>query len=432
MLAPVLALAFAAAVESAPGPAPATAPEPPPAPPVQAAPAPQRSHVVIERRFGRVHARRGPDGSLVVTPGPAFVFTPGADEAGEWPRWIELAWPAGARREFTASTETLITVPKGVALQVANLVGDIRVEGWERDAVRIVARHGRRDRLEARLVGARPAAQPAPGMRRSARPAAPHARGTLQVETLTRLGIPAVVDYTITVPQWMALRLSGMESDITVEGVRAAIEAESIRGDVVVRRGRGPLQISSVEGDVRAFDWDGPLRASSINRGVELDEVSGVLVVESVNGDIRMGRVRSGDVEASSVNGTVVFRGPFEPRGRYRLASHAGNLVVGVPVGAGIDVSVSAFEGGFRSGFPLELGERRRGEKFNFVLGAGGSSLELESFQGLIELLRPAEVPAFAPAPKAPRSPRAPRAPRAPKAPRAPGHEDHREPEEDR
>lgn len=448
-----------------------------PAPP--APPATPAAPVVYEQRLGEIVARRLPDGTLLVSPGPSFFFTPEADEDGNPPDWFEMAFPAGTKREFTARTETLITVPRGIVLELSNLVGDIKVDGWDRNEVRIVAEHSRRDQMRARVhvmrrqteqlrrrteellrereivrreteaVGGQTEAErrQAEAVRRRAeregrRPGqivAGIESGTLEIETLNRMGVPAVVDYTITVPKWMALRLSGMETDISVAGVRAAIAAASIRGDVVVRGGRGPLQISSVEGEVRAFDCDGDLQASSINRTVELDDVSGELVVESVNGDIQIGRVKSRSVEASSVNGTVTYRGAFEPRGRYKLASHAGNLVVGVPVGAGVDVSVATFRGGFRSGFPLEVGPWRKGQKFNFVLGTGGSSLELESFQGLIQLLRPGEVPAAAPVPRVAPVPKAPKSPKPaklvrihPKSHKAPAPPSAPDPEEDK
>jgi len=418
MIAPLLTLGFLAAA-------------------APAAPAPPAAPAVIEQRLGEIVARRMPDGTVLLSGQRSFVVT-APDGAGTPPDWVELAAPAGTKRSFSARTETLITVPKGVALELTNLFGDIRVDGWDRDAVRIVAEHGQRDQLRAHVRVLREQAEALRrrteairrrvedvrreredvrrGLEREVKRQETRVRrleaGTLHVETLSRMGTPAVVDYTITVPKWMAVRLSGMESDITVEGVRAAIAAESIRGDVLVRGGRGPVRISSVEGEVRAFDCDGEVQASSINEVVELDDVSGELVVESVNGDIRIGRVKSRSVQASSVNGTVVYRGEFEPLGRYRLTSHAGNLVVGVPVGAGVDVSVATFEGGFRSGFPLELGPWRKGQKFNFVLGTGGSSLELESFQGLIELLRPAEVPAAAPVPRVAPVPQVPRTPK--------------------
>lgn len=436
--APLLSLALLTTAPDAPvapvaaiAPVPAVAPVPVVAPVAPVAP--------MSFPIGDVWVHASGDGRVLVVPGPGFTFTPGADECGQAPRVFEFVLPAGERRDYAARTETLITVPRGVTFQLDNLIGDIHVDAWDKDQVRIVAAHDRHDQLRARVIALRRQTE---AVRRSAarteRERAQMARElaraqaeidraqarqiqaslvnrVLQVETLNRLGLPAAVDYTITVPRWMALRLSGMETDISIDGVQAAIEAESIRGDVRVRGGRGPVSISSVEGAVRALDVRGQVQASSINNDIDLEDVDGMLAVESVNGDIRIRKVKSSNVEASSVNGTVVYGGAFEPRGRYRLASHAGNLVVGVPVGAGVDVSVATFEGGFRSGFPVQVGPWRKGQKFNFVLGTGGSTLELESFQGLIELLRPEEVPAALEAERPSPVAKPGKAPKAPK-----------------
>jgi hypothetical protein len=104
----------------------------------------------------------------------------------------------------------------------------------------------------------------------------------------------------------------------------------------------------------------------------------------------------------------VDFSGPFQPRGRYRLTSHRGNLRVGVPVGSAVDVSVANYNGAFESGFPVETTPRAKGRRFTFTLGGGGSSLELQSYDGLIKLMRddglpapPRPTPAPAPPPPA-------------------------------
>lgn len=311
-------------------------------------------------------------------------YEPGPDDPATPPEWVELVAPIARRGGGEARTDTLFRVPRGAVLQLNNFAGDISVEGWKRDQVHLVAEHGRRDRILVRLRG-----------------------GDLLIGAANRAGVPPIVDYTLRVPEWMVLRLSGLETDISVKGVRADIQAECMRGDVTVRESRGALQLSSVEGEVFVHGARGDVQAASVNRGVHLERVSGPIMVESVNGDIGMRHVESEDVEASSVSGSVVFSGVFQPRGRYRLVSHTGNLQVGVPVGAGVDVSVATFRGAFQSGFPVNVGPHRRGQRFNFTLGEGGSTLELESFQGLIQLLRPA---ALIP-PNAPQAPRAPAEP---------------------
>src|SRR3989442_3601767 len=53
------------------------------------------------------------------------------------------------------------------------------------------------------------------------------------------LGPSEVMDYTITVPVSMALALSGVYTDITVEGSQGEITAETVQGEVKVTGGSG-------------------------------------------------------------------------------------------------------------------------------------------------------------------------------------------------
>jgi hypothetical protein len=297
---------------------------------------------------------------------PAAPIVDGPDAP---PGWVELALPAAMARLREVRSDTTLTVPRTTTLDVSTFAGTITVQAWNRADVRVIAYHGRGDRLQPRLVN-----------------------GTLGVAVVGRDGEPAYGDVTVLVPAWMPMRLASVEGPIAVEGVRAAVDAGSIRGDVVVRQVVGALQLRSVEGLVRVMDVRGTVQVASINNLVRLERIVGGIDVESVNGDIQMADVESADVEASSVTGNVMFLGPFQSRGRYRLVSHSGNLRVGVPVGADVDVSVHNFRGAFRNGLRAPVGPHGVGRRFTFTLGGGGSSLELQSFQGFIQLLRSNEL----------------------------------------
>ncbi len=388
MLAPLLvSLTLAATAPAAP--APPRAPEAPvrivavcaPAAIAEAPEAPEPPSW-IARTLAQVIAD-APDpeamaAALARAPRPRIVIDGVAPEAEAF----EWALPAGLPQLRETRTDTVINVPRGTALAVSNVAGTIVVRAWKRHDVRVVAVHARRDRLAPRLEA-----------------------GTLTVSMVGRHGEPAFGDLTVMVPESMPMQLSSIESPIDIEGVRAAIAAGSVAGDVIVREVRGPLELNSVEGGVHVVDSRGRVRVASINNLVRLERVEGLIDAESVNGDIRLDGVESPDVDASSVNGSVVFTGPFQPRGRYRLASHRGNLRVGVPVGAKVDVSVATFNGAFQSRLPHEVVPRTgKGRRFTFTLGGGGSSLELQSFEGLIQLLRD-DGPPDAPAPPAPPAP---------------------------
>ncbi|MEO5988764.1 MAG: DUF4097 family beta strand repeat-containing protein [Candidatus Eisenbacteria bacterium] len=317
--------------------------------------------------------------------------------AGRIVRVIRTAGPS-------LRTDTLVVVQKGMSLELTNFSGVINVNAWERDAVRVQAEHSRRDRI---VFGQKDK--------------------TLLVEAENRQGLPSFVNYYLTVPQWMPLQLSGINAEIAINNVNGKVNAESVSGDVLVRGTSGALELSSIEGTVRVMDAKGSVEATSVNNDVRLERIAGTVSVESVNGSIRLEQLTSHEVSASSMNGTVVFLGDFKRKGRYAFTSHMGNIVVGVPEDAELDVSVINFLGGFRTGFPLRNGASpKRGAEFNFTLGSGGSSLDLESYQGLIQLMRPIELKAklarlAAPAPLSPRLPGRPQAP-TPPVPVTPEH----------
>ncbi|HEV2106251.1 MAG TPA: DUF4097 family beta strand repeat-containing protein, partial [Candidatus Eisenbacteria bacterium] len=265
------------------------------------------------------------------------------------------------------NVDTVLEVAQGTVLVVSNVSGDIDVKAWGRPMVRLHAERGGDDRILLEWRG-----------------------NQLHLRSLGRYG-EAGVDYHLTVPRQMALQLTGVDSEIQVNGVDAPVQAQSVKGDVEVSDASGDLDLTSVEGEVRVADARGRVQAGSVNNDVRLDHVSGPVDVQTINGDIQLERLDSERVDASSVNGNVVFASAFQPRGRYQLASHNGDLVVGVPNGAGLDVSVRSYNGTFSSSFPVRL-PALKGHHFQFAVGRGGSDLQLESYQGAIQMLKMDEI----------------------------------------
>lgn len=282
-------------------------------------------------------------------------------------------------------TDTTLAATPGMSLEIATFMGDIRIEGWARDVIHVRAEHAAPSRVMALTEG------------RKLKLAAESAMG------------PAEVDWNVRVPAWMPIHLECVTGDIHVTGTRAPIVAQSVRGDVRVVGGGGDLDLNSVEGEVVVAGARGNVRAGSINNVLRVLQVVGPVEAQSVNGDIDLSELDSRHVRASSLNGSVWWAGDFQPEGEYRLASHNGTLYVGMPSGAGVDLTVSAYNGEFRTALPMPSPRQQRGRRFEFQMGGGGATVDLESFNGLIRLLRPAEfarlrdVTESLPAPTAPK-----------------------------
>ncbi len=259
--------------------------------------------------------------------------------------------------------DTTIAVERSQRLEVNAHAGEIVVRAWNRNAVRVRAELEPR----ARLVVDRSSA-------------------AVSVHTSEHRG--GQTKYSITVPTWMVVNLQGVNTTMTVDGVHAGIRAETVNGDIGVKGGEGLVSLNTVEGSVTLEGAKGRIDVESVNADVTVSNSEGEVRAETVNGGITLAGVRAESVDASTVNGDVLYDGPIRSGGRYRLVTHNGDVTITVPAGTDARVSVSTFQGDFESDFPVTLTERR-GKRFDFTLGNGGAAIDLESFQGTIRLVRP-------------------------------------------
>jgi hypothetical protein len=262
--------------------------------------------------------------------------------------------------------DTVIPVERGTRLDVQNFRGEVLVDAWTRDEVRIVSDLDSRQLLDASRTGA-----------------------SLRVRTRPRGGGPGDADFRITVPRWMDVRVEGNQVDVQVRGTEGEVIIETVSGDIVVDGGRGLVSIRSIQGEVTVRNARGNVEAKSVNEDVALYDIEGDVYVETTNGDVTLRGVLSGRARATTVNGDIEYDGTIRDDGRYAFSTHNGDVEVTVAETANVTVSVSTYHGEFESDFPVRLTGTTRDRKFNFTLGSGRAQLELESFNGEIRLRRP-------------------------------------------
>ncbi len=273
---------------------------------------------------------------------------------------IPLFLVAGAP---VVETDTSFSVPDGSRLALHNFAGTVIIRPGPRNVVRIQATHPRPTRVIVIREGT-----------------------SYDVRTHGRNLPQLPVDYRITAPAWMSLDLEGFHCDMDIEGWKSDVLAETVRGGVRLRGGQGLIRLSSMTGGVDVRGAQGRLQLSSVESGVGVHDAAGEISIEAVNGNVVLERVRSRLVEAATVSGDVQFAGWIDGAGRYRLATHRGNLDVLFPPEADATVQVSTFSGGFQSAFPVRPGVVRPGRSFSFTLGEGRALVDLQSFEGRINL----------------------------------------------
>ncbi len=277
-----------------------------------------------------------------------------------------LSLTAGAQSD----TDQTVAVTRGARLEVHTFSGDVIVDAWDRDSVRVQAEHSSRERIDIEASSM-----------------------IVTVRPTSRDGGPRSVDLHLTVPRWMRVDVSGTYADVTITGVEAELNVETVRGDVTVSGGSRFVSLKSVEGSVILTGSSGRITLRSVNDGIVATAVSGDISAETVNGDIEMSRMQGSSVDAATVNGDLSYDGVIRDDGQYRMTTHNGDIAITVPDKANARISVRTFNGELETGFPVKLEEgTQRNKRFDFTLGSGTARIELESFGGTIRIISPGQM----------------------------------------
>jgi DUF4097 and DUF4098 domain-containing protein YvlB len=265
-------------------------------------------------------------------------------------------------------TEQTLPVKKGMRLEVHTYTGDVDVKTWDRDEVKVEAEHSVRESVDVRATEA-----------------------ALIVRGRSRTGPARSIDYAITIPTWMAVRVEGQGADVVLTGVGGDVSVETNRGDIIVRGGSGFVSVKSVMGQITIERARGRIEAQTVNDSIRIADVTGDISVGTTNGGIDLDRVDTANLDAYTVNGGIAFDGPIKDRGIYRITTHNGLVSLAVPERVNATLSVRTYGGNFRSSFPVKVDNTERRNRFTATLGDGSARVELETFNGSILLRRPGE-----------------------------------------
>ena len=276
------------------------------------------------------------------------------------------------QREGLKKPETDRTVPiaRGSRLVLNNDMGEVVIHTWERDSMRLQAQHGARTSIEVETNA-----------------------NIVTVRARTN-GPSRAVDYEITVPAWMPVRVTGQAAYIGIEGAQNEVQAETVRGDIVIRGGAGTITAKSIQGEIIIENAKGRVNANSVNEAIRVSGTTGEITAETTNGDIVLTKVEAKYLEVGSVNGDVLYDGIISRGAQMKFVTHNGDITLVLPEDTGATFTVRTYNSEFQSNLPTKtVGDVRRGRRTTYVLGNGGADVDVESFGGTIRLRKPGTGP---------------------------------------
>lgn len=194
--------------------------------------------------------------------------------------------------------------------------------------------------------------------------------------------------FEVSVPQGVRVVARSVSGDITIRGTHGEVEVHAINGDAEIEDVGSRLTVASISGGVTASNVAGDVEIATTSGDVKLENVRGDADITSVSGDVELRGITAKSARVKTTSGDVIYDGLIDPAGRYDLTTHSGDIRLHVQRDASAQLSVSTWNGGIDSEFPITLqpGEHGIGsahtKRFTFAIGGGAARITAETFSG--------------------------------------------------
>lgn len=302
--------------------------------------------------------------------------------------WVEdkkakpVPAPTPLPRNERITSEKSIAVDPGVNVKFCVSDGAVKINGWERDEVRVFVKEGRKIGFKV--------------LQRSAKTdkpnwvwimngtAAEQGRGPLSdclagesVEIDVPMGSVINMDArttTATIDTVKSVSVKIIEGSINIRNVMGGVKAETYQGDVMLESSTGQITLQTTTGNIVAFD---------VNPG----EIGDLLKAKTSSGTISLQRVSHRQIEANSISGSVNFNGSFLTGGIYNFKSSNGSIRMQLPEKSSCTISASFGFGTFNSGLPFEIISETitpGGKNIRAKIGGGEANVTVTTSSGSI------------------------------------------------
>jgi len=177
------------------------------------------------------------------------------------------------------------------------------------------------------------------------------------------------VDYTVSIPRSMRLKVATGNGAITIERAGAEVSAST---------GNGPVTIGETEGRVDANTGNGNVQVNGANGPVSVNTGSGRITVSTARGA----------VDANTGSGEIDVRiGSTPLDGAMRFNSGSGAIRLTLPADFNGRIDASSGNGTLRSDFEISVVGRFDAQHIRGSIGRGGGPvLRMTTGNGTIEL----------------------------------------------
>lgn len=294
----------------------------------------------------------------------------------------------GAPQQQQQLERTVASAPN-VIVTVCIASGDVIVHGWDRAEVQ--ARTTDAEQLELQRNAPAESA-PATRVEVVVSNAPPVAEEELTCDC------SASSDIILNVPRGATIQVKTNDGSVEIADVADA-RVETLSGDISVKGVSKRVEASSVSGDVLLENSSGPVRLRSISGSVEASHARTLDATDdcqanTVSGDVTLAEISHAHVQAKTISGSVMMKGPLARGGLYDFKTTSGDMMFTLPDTASFRISARIPHGEIVTEFTLKDVARNSPSTIptprllTGTYGTGDATLDLYSYSGTVRLRR--------------------------------------------
>lgn len=287
------------------------------------------------------------------------------------------------------TTERSMIVDPNVALKLCVAEGELKVNGWHRDEVRVFVRNGRNFRFKPLekspqtgkvnwlWVGNMVEGRPGPS-----------------AECLAGESVE------IDVPVTASLDLSGREvrtsidslKKVTVRVLAGSIALRNITGGITAQTNRGDMIVENSAGSIALTGFTGNINVIDVKAG----QIGDFLTARTNSGAVTMQRVEHRQIQANSISGQLYFEGKFLPGGIYTFRTATGSISLRIPAASSCTLTATYGQGNFTTDLSHKILTQNITPQAKIMvtkIGAGDATVNLTATNGSISIKKAADKP---------------------------------------
>jgi hypothetical protein len=256
-----------------------------------------------------------------------------------------------------------------VRVDIEIIAGDIEIEGWERNEVRVRTRGDGRESLGIEAspdwISIR----------------APGPKGWF--------GGVGEVDLRIDLPVGSRVRAKSINGSIEVRDVRGSISAHATNGDIDVEGAPREANLETLSSNIELKGRAGRVAARAVSGSIQLEGVSEEVEATTMSGSIQVEAGTLRRIDLRTLSGSIEFEGALASDARAHLETHSGSVQLRLPRATSAHFDVQTFSGGIEN----ELGGEPRsrqlggmGRRLDFRTGDGDAMVTIKTFSGGVDI----------------------------------------------